>query len=58
MQALETLLIYLVPFLVIGLAARLLIKRSSVDLADIQAQAGANRRPRRVFLLGGWRDEA
>jgi hypothetical protein len=58
MHALETLLIYLVPFLVIGLAARLLMKRSSVDLTDVQSQAGANRRPRRVFLLGGWRKEA
>jgi hypothetical protein len=58
MRALETLLIYLVPFLVIGLAARLLMKRSSVDLTDVQSQAGARRRPRRVFLLGGWRSEA
>lgn len=58
MHALETLLIYLVPFLVIGLAARLLMKRRGVDLTDVQSQAGANRRPRRVFLLGGWRKEA
>jgi hypothetical protein len=57
MHALGTLLIYLVPFLIIGLAARLLMKRSSVDLTDVHAQAGANRKRRRVFLLGGWRSE-
>jgi hypothetical protein len=57
MRALETFLVYLVPFLAIGLAARLLMKRRSVDLTEVQSQAGANRRPRRVFLLGGWRSE-
>jgi hypothetical protein len=58
MRALETLLIYLIPFLAVSLAVRLLMKRRSVDLTDVQSQAGAHRRPRRVFLLGGWRSEA
>jgi hypothetical protein len=57
MGALETLAIYLVPFLVIGIIAKLLMKRKAVDLDDVQAQAGPNRRKRKVFLLGGWRTE-
>ena len=56
-RALEVFVIYVAPFLIIGIIARLLMKRSSVDLTDVQRQAGANRRPRRVFLLGGWRSE-
>ncbi|MCA6105862.1 hypothetical protein [Bradyrhizobium cenepequi] len=58
MRALEVFVVYLAPFFIIGIIAKALMKRSSVDLTDVQAQAGANRRPRRVFLLGGWRDEA
>ncbi|KRR10447.1 hypothetical protein CQ12_10295 [Bradyrhizobium jicamae] len=57
MWALETLAIYLTPFLIIGIAVKLLMKRSAVDLADVQKQAGTKRRPRKVFLLGGWRTE-
>ncbi|MGY3606435.1 hypothetical protein [Bradyrhizobium sp. Leo121] len=57
MRALEVFAIYVAPFVVIGIVAKVLMKRSSVDLTDVQAQAGANRRPRRVFLLGGWRNE-
>jgi uncharacterized membrane protein len=57
MKALETLGIYLIPFLIIGVAIRLLMKRHSVELADVQKQAGTKRRPRKVFLLGGWRAE-
>lgn len=56
-MALETLAIYLTPFLVIGIAIKLLLKRHSVELADVQQQAGTERRPRKVFLLGGWRTE-
>ena len=55
MKALETLAIYLVPFLVLGMTARFWLKRRAVDLTDVQQQAGATRKPRRVFLLGGWR---
>jgi hypothetical protein len=57
MWALETVAIYLTPFLIIGIAVRLLMKRYGVDLADVQKQAGTKRKPRRVFLLGGWRTE-
>ena len=57
MRALEILAIYVTPFLVLGAAAKLLMRRYSVDLTDVQKQAGPNRRARRVFLLGGWRTE-
>lgn len=57
MRALETLVIYVAPFLIIGIAVKLLMKRKGVDLSDAQAQAGPNRRARKVFLLGGWRSE-
>ena len=57
MTALEVLLIYVAPFLIIGLVVRLLMKRKGVDLTDVQAQAGPNRRTRKVFLLGYWRKE-
>jgi hypothetical protein len=58
MNALTTAIIYFGTFLVIGVAARLFLRRgiADVDLTDIQDQAGPNRR-RRVFLLGGWRRE-
>jgi len=34
-----------------------LMKRYAVDLPEVQKHAGPNRRPRRLFLLGGWRTE-
>jgi hypothetical protein len=52
MRALEVFVIYVAPFFIIGMFAKILMKRSSVDLTDVQAQAGASRRPRKVFLLG------
>ena len=57
MGALETFIIYVTPFLIIGIAAKLLMRRRGVDLSDVQAQAGPNRKPRKVFLLGAWRKE-
>jgi hypothetical protein len=57
MRALEVFAIYVVPFLLLGLAIKLVMKRYAVDLTDIQKQAGPNRKARRVFLLGGWRKE-
>ena len=57
MKAFETFAIYVTPFLVLGLAAKLLLQRHVVDLADVQAQAGQKRAPRKVFLLGSWRTE-
>jgi hypothetical protein len=46
-----------VPFVVIGIAIRLWMKRKGVDLDEVQSQAGANRRPRKLYLLGFWRKE-
>jgi len=57
MRALQTLIIYVTPFLIIGIAVRLLMKRKGVDLSDVQAEAGPNRKARKVFLLGAWRNE-
>jgi hypothetical protein len=57
MGAVETLVIYVTPFLIIGIAAKILMKRRSVDLSDVQTQAGPNRKARKVFLLGAWRNE-
>jgi hypothetical protein len=57
MAALEMFAIYITPFLILGVVAKLLLRRYAVDLTDVQDQAGANRRPRKVFLLGSWRSE-
>jgi len=57
MRALGTFVIYVAPFLIIGIAARFLMKRYAVDLNDVQSQAAPHRRPRRIFLLGAWRTE-
>jgi hypothetical protein len=58
MRALEVLVIYVAPFLIIGFVTKLLMKRHNVDLTDVQAQAGPKRRSRKVFLLGSWRKES
>lgn len=57
MRALGTFAIYVTPFLILGVLAKLLLRRNAVDLIDVQEQAGPKRRARRVFLLGGWRTE-
>jgi hypothetical protein len=57
MRALFTLAMFVAPFLIIGLVTKLLMKRKAVDLSDVQAQAGPKGRPRKVFLLGAWREE-
>jgi hypothetical protein len=57
MPALEVFVIYVAPFLIVGIAVKLLMKRRGVDLSDVQAQAGPKRRARKVFLLGAWRNE-
>jgi len=53
--------IYLGTFITIGILARIIldkvVQKSGVELADVQAQAGPNRRERSVFLLGAWRTE-
>jgi hypothetical protein len=55
MRALETLVIYVAPFLVLGAAVKFWMKRNAVDLVDAQKQAGGA--PRRRFLFGAWRTE-
>lgn len=59
MSALETIVIYFTPFIAIGLVVKFVLKKrmKGVDLSEVQAQAGANRGKRRVFLLGAWRNE-
>ena len=55
MMALEVFAIYVMPFLIIGVAIRFLMKRYAVDLPDVEKQAGP--KPKRRFLLGAWRTE-
>ena len=57
MNALLTLAIYITPFLLIGIAAKLWIRRKAVTLSDVQAEGDPNRKRRPRFLLGIWRDE-
>ena len=52
MRALEVFAIYVTPFLIIGVAIKLLMKRYAIDLPDAQKHAGS--KPRRRFLLGAW----
>ncbi len=52
MKAFEVFAIYVTPFLIIGAAIKLLMKRHAVDLPDVKKHAGS--RPRRRFLLGAW----
>ena len=49
-MALEVFAIYVMPFLIIGLAIQFLMKRYAVDLPDVEKQVGP--KPRRRFLLG------
>jgi hypothetical protein len=61
MRALMVAVIYFGTFLAIGLLGKIALgrwmARHGVDLDDVQAQAGENRRPRKLFLLGAWRNE-
>lgn len=61
MDALVVALVYVVPFVAIGLVAKRLIdawmKKKGATLADIHALAGPNRRKGLQFLLGFWRRE-
>lgn len=56
-NALSVFLIYVLPFVVIGLLTQKWVRRRGVDLRDVQAQAGSGRGKRRLFLLGIWRTE-
>ena len=57
MRALVTAFIFFGTFVAIGLAAKWWLRQRTVDLSDVQAQAGPNRGKRRLFLLGSWRSE-
>ena len=57
MRALITVAVYITPFLLIGLAAKIWIKRNGVELSDVQAEGDPNRKRRARFLLGIWRAE-
>ena len=61
MWALTVAVIYFGTFIALGYIAKLalgrLMERTGADLGEVQAQAGSNRRPRRLFLLGAWRTE-
>ena len=48
-----------IPLALICIAVRLFMRRrdKDVELSEVQKQAGSNRRPRKVFLLGFWRTE-
>jgi hypothetical protein len=54
MDALLTLAIYLVPFLIIAIAAKRWVGRKGVGLSDVHAE-GSPGRTRARFLLGVWR---
>jgi hypothetical protein len=56
-NALLTLAIYITPFLLIGIAAKLWIRRKAVTLSDVQAEGDPKREGRSRFLLGIWQHE-
>ena len=55
MKALEVLAIYVMPFLIIGMALKIWMKSHAVELTEAQKQSGGA--PRRRFLLGAWRSD-
>ena len=59
MKALVVAAIYLLPFIAIGWIAKRVIDRRmrGTNLIDVHDLAGPNRRKRKVFLLGSWREE-
>jgi len=59
MWALTVAVIYFGTFIGLGYIAKLVLDRfmAGAELSEVQAQAGSNRRPRRLFLLGAWRTE-
>jgi len=55
MDALIVLLVYVSPFVLIGIAVKRWITGRGVALADVRAEA--RQRDRSRFLLGMWRNE-
>jgi hypothetical protein len=56
-RALLTLAVYIAPFLLIGVAAKIWVKRKGVGLSDVRAEGDPHRKKRPRFVLGIWRDE-
>jgi hypothetical protein len=54
MKALTVLLIYVTPFVVLGMVARRFSNRriGDVDMSNVREQAGARHRKRRISFLG------
>jgi hypothetical protein len=52
-----TLALYLLPFLMIAVAARVWMRRKGVGMAEVRAEGDPNRGGRTRFLLGSWRRE-
>lgn len=55
MKALEVFAVYVLPFIILGIAIKLWMRRRAIELTDAQRQAGGA--PRRRFLLGAWRTD-
>jgi hypothetical protein len=59
--ALTVAIIYFGSVITAGILLRMafgwLMRHYGADLGDVHAQAGPNRRSRKVFLLGSWRTE-
>ena len=55
METFKVFAIYVTPFLIIGAAIKLFMKRYAIDLPDVQKHAGST--PKRRFLLGVWRTD-
>jgi hypothetical protein len=51
MRALLTVAVYITPFLLIGVAPKIWIKRKGVELSDVQGEGDPNRKRRARFLL-------
>ena len=56
-RAVLTLAAYVTPFILIGVAAKIWIKRKGVELSDFQTEGDPHRPKRSRFLLGIWRQE-
>jgi hypothetical protein len=56
MHALLTLFVYLIPFVLIGIAAKRWMARNGTNLAAVRAEGDPQRKQSR-FLLGIWRRE-
>jgi hypothetical protein len=58
MKALGVFVLYLTPFIVIGIVGKRLLRKQmeDVDISNVREQAGAQNRKRRVSFFGSIRD--